>query len=73
MTINSAVSSYALTVIGAPYLFGGFSKSTGWDCSGCVNNILGIALDPTYMLSAWTSITGPRSRPSTASVRPAKG
>jgi hypothetical protein len=52
VTINSAVSSYALTVIGAPYLFGGFSKSNGWDCSGCVNNILGIGLDPTYLLSA---------------------
>ena len=42
MTVNNVVSDYALTLIGTKYLFDGYSKTTGWDCSGCVNNILGV-------------------------------
>jgi len=42
MTLNNVVSDYAITLIGTPYLYGGYKASTGWDCSGCVNNVLGL-------------------------------
>jgi cell wall-associated NlpC family hydrolase len=69
VTINSAVSSYALTVIGAPYLFGGFSKSTGWDCSGCVNNILGIGFGLLLPEMGTTRYTGTDHGPSAKQYR----
>jgi cell wall-associated NlpC family hydrolase len=69
VTINSAVSSYALTVIGAPYLFGGFSKSTGWDCSGCVNNILGIEFGLLLPEMGTTRYTGTSHGPSAKQYR----
>jgi cell wall-associated NlpC family hydrolase len=68
-TTNSAVSSYALTVIGAPYLFGGFSKSTGWDCSGCVNNILGIEFGLLLPEMGTTRYTGTSHGPSAKQYR----
>lgn len=42
-SIASAIEAFT----GTPYKWGGYLPSTGWDCSGCVNYVLGNALGMT--------------------------
>jgi NlpC/P60 family len=69
MTINSLVSDYAVTLIGIPYLYGGYKESTGWDCSGCVNNILGIRFGLLLPEMGATHYTGTDHGPSSGQYR----
>jgi cell wall-associated NlpC family hydrolase len=44
---GASIASAAEAFQGIPYKWGGYLPSTGWDCSGCVNYVLGNALGMT--------------------------
>ena len=69
MTVNSFVSDYALTLIGTPYRYGGYRQSTGWDCSWCVNNILGLRFGLLLPEMGETPYTGKDHGPSAGQYR----
>ncbi|MFM9882562.1 MAG: C40 family peptidase [Burkholderiales bacterium] len=60
-TQSSRITTYAIALIGIPYRFGGVVPESGFDCSGFVAHVFGVAIDLTLPRSSYDMARAGRS------------